>query len=407
MPRLYCWIFLGSLVVLAGCGGNNNKASNVGNNTIAGAASNVQAMTAGNSSNPGNIVNGAFTSVTVCTPGTTTCATISGVLVDTGSTGLRVLASQLPSGFTLPGQTDSSGNTIVECAQFADGVTWGPVENADVKLSSEQAGNIPIQVIADPNFSTLPTNCSNMGPNETDAASLGANGILGIGNFLQDCGPGCTAAGTNPGFYYSCPAGGCTTSAQSITESLNLQLQHPVAHFATDNDGVILELPAVTSPTGALSLNGSLVFGIGTQSNNGLAGASVLTLDGNGDFITTFQGNSFNGSFVDSGSNGLFFLDSTTTGMPMCPTNTSFYCPSGTKNFAATNVGANNVSTGINFSVTNGDQLLATPNFLFNNLGAPNPGAFDWGLPFFFGRNIFIAIEGQSTPGGTGPYVAY
>jgi hypothetical protein len=26
---------------------------------------------------------------------------------------------------------------------------------------------------------------------------------------------------------------------------------------------------------------------------------------------------------------------------------------------------------------------------------------------FFFGRNVFIAIEGQNTPGGTGPYTAY
>ena len=35
-------------------------------------------------------------------------------------------------------------------------------------------------------------------------------------------------------------------------------------------------------------------------------------------------------------------------------------------------------------------------------------GGFDWGLPFFFGRNVFVAIQGQSTrPGGTAPYWAY
>jgi hypothetical protein len=28
-------------------------------------------------------------------------------------------------------------------------------------------------------------------------------------------------------------------------------------------------------------------------------------------------------------------------------------------------------------------------------------------LPFFYGRNVFTAIEGQNTPAGLGPYVAY
>jgi hypothetical protein len=28
-------------------------------------------------------------------------------------------------------------------------------------------------------------------------------------------------------------------------------------------------------------------------------------------------------------------------------------------------------------------------------------------LPFFFGRNVFTAIEGRNTSGGMGPFVAY
>jgi hypothetical protein len=40
-------------------------------------------------------------------------------------------------------------------------------------------------------------------------------------------------------------------------------------------------------------------------------------------------------------------------------------------------------------------------------LGGTFSGGFDWGLPFFFGRNVFVAIQGQSTPGGTAPYWAY
>jgi hypothetical protein len=122
-----------------------------------------------------------------------------------------------------------------------------------------------------------------------------------------------------------------------------------------------------------------------------------------------FKGMSFPGSFVDSGSNGLFFLDTPTTGLPMCPVNTAFYCPTSVQNFSATNVGTNSHSTPVNFSVANADGLLSNsnPNFLLPQLGAPFPGSFDWGLPFFFGRNVFVAIEGKSTPGGTGPYTAY
>jgi hypothetical protein len=44
---------------------------------------------------------------------------------------------------------------------------------------------------------------------------------------------------------------------------------------------------------------------------------------------------------------------------------------------------------------------------VFPTLGGPNPGTFDWGLPFFYGRHVFVAIEGAPTPGGTGPYWAY
>jgi hypothetical protein len=378
------------------------------NNPITGPASNVVSMIAGGSAqNPAGIVNGAFTSVTICSPGTSTCATIGGLLVDTGSSGLRVLSSVLPGGFALPKQTDSGGNPIVECAQFGDGFTWGPVELADMKVSGEQASSLHIQIVGDPSFPAVPASCSNaaLGPNLNTVALLGANGILGVGNFLQDCGGACTVSGAaNPGFYFSCPVSGCVVT----TQSLATQVQNPVALFATDNNGVIVELPSVAAG-GAVSETGSLVFGIGTQSNNALGAATVLTLDANGNFTTMFKGTSFPGSFVDTGSNGLFFLDSPTTGLPMCTVSTGFYCPTSVQNFSATNQGTNGHSTPINFSVANADGLLSSsnPNFLLPPLAGPFPGSFDWGLPFFYGRNVFVAIEGKSTPGGTGPYTAY
>ena len=63
-----------------------------------------------------------------------------------------------------------------------------------------------------------------------------------------------------------------------------------------------------------------LVFGIATQTNNGLGSAFVLATDGSSNFITTYMGKTLNGSFIDSGSNGLFFPDSTIT---VCTSTTS------------------------------------------------------------------------------------
>lgn len=407
MPRWLFCVLIGAATWALGCGGGSST-SGTGNNAIAGPGNNVAAVAAGGGTqNPAGIANGAFTSVTICSPGTSNCATIGGMLVDTGSTGVRILSPVLPSGFSLPKQTDSGGNPIVECLQFGDGFAWGPVETADVKIAGEQASSLPIQIIADPNFPTVPATCTNaaLGPNENTVALLGANGILGVGNFLQDCGPACTVNTSNPGNYFSCPSSGCVLT----TESLAQQVQHPVAKFATDNNGVVLQLPPVTA-AGAISTTGSLVFGIGTESNNGLGSATVLMLDANANFTTSFKGTAFPGSFVDSGSNGIFFLGSSATGLPVC-TDNPFYCPTSVQNFSAINQGTNATTTTINFFVANADGLLSSsnPNFLLPGLSAATtpPNFFDWGLPFFFGRNVFVAIEGQNTPGGTGPYTAY
>jgi len=166
-------VLLGALIPAAGCGGGSN--STPGNNSIAPPAQNVQAV-AVNSGPTGNYLNGLFTSVTVCLPANASdCQTVNDVLVDTGSVGLRVLASAMT--LPLPQQTTGSASPIAECNQFQDGYTWGPVKIANIKIAGEQANSVPVQVIGDPAFSSVPTSCTNTGlVSEDTLQSLGANG---------------------------------------------------------------------------------------------------------------------------------------------------------------------------------------------------------------------------------------
>ena len=403
---------LAALLVAAGCGGGGSSSTSTpGNNSIVNpsTANNVVPIVVSGGPTSTPQTNLAYVSVTVCVPGSTTnCQTIDNIQVDTGSEGLRILSSVLTA--ALPQETDLSGNPLAECAQFQDGYTWGPMNLADVKLGGESAGSVPVQVIGGGGaaLSAVPSSCANTGTAENTVDALGANGILGIGPFRQDCGSSCASTDLtlNPGFYYSCPSSGCVQAPATLAQ----QAQNPVWMFPTDNNGTIVELPAIPA-SGAPTVNGSLVFGIGTQSNNGLGNATVFTLDNSGNFTTTFKSAAYNLSFLDSGSNGIFFLDSSLTGIPECTgANAGFYCPSSIQNLSATDQGLNGTAAAVAFSITSAASLTATSN-AFNNLGGPfstssNTG-FDWGLPFFFGRNVYTGIEGQNTPGGAGPLFAF
>jgi hypothetical protein len=385
----------GSALLLARCGGS----SSAHQNTITTTGSNVQSISV-NGGPAGNYANGVFTSVTVCIPSTSNCQTINDILVDTGSYGLRLLSSAGGGALNLTLPTQSG--PIGECAPFVDGYTWGPVATANIQISGETANSVPVQII-DPSFAPVPTECTDFGLAENDTLqTLGTNGILGVGPFLQDCSGACTQTGSNnPGLYYNCSSGTCQVTSQALAQ----QVANPVGSFATDNNGVIVELPAVTAPTP--SITGSLVFGIGTQSNNGISGVQVFPIDLNsGEFSTTYNGQSYQ-AFVDSGSNGYFFLDSGTTSLPVCSDSQYFYCPSSPANLSATTV-SGSVTEQINFTVDNADTLFSDQTAsVFPGLAGPNTGTFDWGLPFFFGRNVFTAIESSTTPAGTGPYWAF
>lgn len=354
-----------------------------------------------------NSANTLFVSVTVCVPGSTTsCQTIDHVEVDTASYGLRIISSVLT--VALPVQTLNSGASLLECTNFVQGYSWGPVVAADVQIAGETASSMPVQVIGSSTYTTVPDDCSGLGAEVNSVADFGANGVLGVGPFVQDCGEGC-AEEAAPAAYYACTG---TTECVATAVATTAQVQNPVASFTTDNNGVIVQMPSVASG-GAASVSGYLIFGVDTESNNASNAAgteTVLSVD-DGDYLTvSFNGTPYSQSFIDSGSNGIYFNDSS---LPVCTQSglTDFYCPSSTQSLSATLTGANGVTATADFSIANTETLFSNNTFsAFADLGGTFPGSsmsFDLGMPFYYGRRVATVIEGDTTTVGTGPYFAF
>ena len=403
-------------------------------------------------------VNTSFVTNTVCVPGTSTCQTIDHIEVDTGSSGLRILsdASTTSGSFNLalPAVPDpnNGSNHLAECVQFADGFSWGSVNRADIRLpvSGKTASNVIVQVIgaasvgnpSNANPTCLPPppiNVNGCKGLDNTVPCFGANGILGVGPFVNDCNsvgscdppnpPTITSGGVtfpaNSATYFTCTAANSCTEVSAGIMTTQWQLPNPVTLFTADNNGVVIELPAVGATGAPAPQNGSLVFGIGTESNNALGSATRLPvcygsgascmLSGTplfGTVSATLNGTTYIQSYLDSGSNANFFP---TTSIPSCSApNQGFLCPTSTTNESATLTGTDGTTATANFSIANADSLFSqnnAMNFAFSNLAGSNytsglPNAtLDLGLSFFYGHNVFTGFEDLST--NTAPFFAY
>lgn len=436
MRAVFLSILLAGLGIVAGCGGGGASTSSTttttsgssgsGNNTLAIAVNG--GITAGQQS---IYSNAAFASAKICSPGSTSnCVTINNLLVDTGSYGLRVFDSEV-STLKLPAVDAANSSAAYDCVSFVDNsFLWGPVEKADVTLGSETASSLPIHVISSSSIG-IPSSCSNGGANDNSASALGSNGILGVGSEPTDCFYGgisacdpTSGATTPPAAYYTCSGSTCTPAFISKAD----QVANPVVLFPKDNNGVIVELPSASASEA--SMNGSLIFGIGTESNNKLpSSATAMTLALCDEFTTVFDSQTFGttsnclssnnsfittGSFIDSGSNALYFPN--VPKITPCTGNlSSFYCPATTQSLSATNKGLNGASKSTNFSVANTLDLLSNQTTASDAvqpaLAGMNPTGygFDWGLPFFYGVNVYVSIDGQTMPSGApaAPWWAY
>jgi Protein of unknown function (DUF3443) len=474
--RKFLALIVTPLVILAGCGGGSGTTTSPPpppppppNQTIAPPGPpNVESLVvdAGPGALTSPAVNTAFVTVTVCIPGTQTCQNIDHIEVDTGSSGLRILTGASivdsagnPAGtFSLalnpvhdPG---NSSNVLAECLQFADGFSWGSVRTADIKLpvSGENATNVNVQVIGDPSAgdpsaaspTCVPPPPLNANPcmgRENTVPCFGANGILGVGPFVNDCNStgscdpgnpissGGVSYPSNSATYYTCTAAAGCKQVAAGTVTAQLQLPNPAVLFATDNNGVIIELPAVGDTGEPAPWKGSLVFGIGTQSNgnNALGSATKLpmcpgtspapsgcTLNNvvlAGTITASLNGTMYQESYLDSGSNANFFPTTSNN----CPSpNQGFLCPTSTISESATLTGTDGTQLAADFNVANANSLFSANNAMnvaFSNLAGSNYSSslpnesLDLGLSFFYGHNVFTGFENPKV--SAPPYFAY
>ena len=233
--------------------------------------------------------------VTICNS-SNVCSTLTNIVLDTASYGLRIDHSVVPPGFpALPPLVDSQFGALANCADFISGYMWGGVYTATVKMGGEVAANIPVMVYNDPNVSsTAPTNCTSASPtNIGNVNDLGGNGILGVGPQLN--------SGTAS--YYSVSSCNASSSCAEVTVPESDALPNPVSAFAADYNGFIL-IPQGNGV--AASSTSNLVFGINTQSNNQVTGYTIVNTNvaGNVNVAVTDTSNYVNNaiSYFDTGT---------------------------------------------------------------------------------------------------------
>jgi hypothetical protein len=371
--------------------------------------------------------NEPYVTITLCAPGSATnCQTIDHVILDTGSVGLRIMQPVLKASLlaALPAESDASANPVGECYQYVNSFAFGSVRTADFAIAGEKVAKMPLQVIADSgSFATIPSSCSAGGGTAIQTVQdFGANGIIGVGTTTTDCGTYCTTnGGSAAAIYYDCPAGGCggIIGRAANASAPFQQLPNPVAAFPGDNNGTILTLPSVPQ-AGAASLAGKVTFGIGTQADNGLGAANILPVTtsssrlGPGVLTATYNGNALTQSFLDSGSSAFFFIDSLLNPCTQselsayyCPTSPMLLSPMLTATNDANASGAFTLYSplGISSNAVVAPGLGVNPTLVTPPL--PFANSFDFGVPFFFGRSVYTAIEGRRAGSLNGPYFAF
>ena len=190
----------------------------------------------------------------------------------------------------------------------------------------------------------------------------------------------------------------------SVAVPQSQQVSNPVAFMPTDNNGVVVSLPALEA-AGAGSAFGYLVLGIDTESNNSSQGKSVLSTNSLGNISTTVAGHTYYASFIDSGSNGLFFPSA---GTVLAVGSDGFYDPSMIAPLsAALSDGSHSLNGIFRFlaPITLSTRTIQTSRSTMSERPPPQTSIGD--CRSFYGKSVYVGIEGTTSMAGTGPYWAY
>jgi Protein of unknown function (DUF3443) len=390
--RLHTMILFGCALSLASCNGScKNGSQPIINNALTLTVADAFGSSASNV---------LYTSVKIC-DANSNCQTIDNVQVDTGSGGLRLFKTALPPGAPVT-PVLSGQSPIGECQTFAMGSAWGQVETTFLVLASEPAINIPIQVI-DASFGKQPPPSPCDIGNWNGPSEIHANGILGIDVGVPDS-----------GVYFTCQNNACSP----LTPQAPQRVTNPVVQLPVDNNGVIVNLPNVPD-NGQATAAGTLVLGIHTQLDNDPDTYSpnpklTVTLNATDPLIastTTTDGQTYFEFAPDTGSNGFFFTDANITNCPKILgfLDSPWYCPANPCNLGVQVAGTSGSPWRFQLWIRDQRMLAGTNNLAFNDLGgpSPDPSLFIAGLPFFYGKQVYIGYAGKSSSLGNGPLYAY
>ncbi len=329
----------------------------------------------------GKAINTPTVSVTVCVPGTMRCQTVDNILLDTGSTGLRIYKSA-HVGLNLPYVTSPAGKKIYESYYFAGGeADWGSVRVADVRMGGELAKNVPIQ------FNVRARSASSTSTRLSGEVNF--NGIFGIGP---------TSAENEAGNFAECAGSKCAhIDRQNIPLLHRLGVYNPIDQFLVNNTGFSIEFPNVPAP--AKSINGILTFGVNTTSNNRLApSAPHFPAYGGNEICFIYYERFVPSVAIDTGTPRYMFP--VNRDIRHCATSMGTDCGLEKIKFVLPSEPTlKHESVYLSFDDTDAPQYLVNPYRATAELKDQEPIL---GLPFFFGKRIVFEYSHNPQNGITG-----
>jgi len=342
------------------------------------------------------------TRITLCVPQTNHCQTLSGILVDSGDTGVRISERSLR--LTLPNVDAKSPR--FECTTYMDHTArWGPVVRATVFLAHEPPVTVPVMLYRH-------TNRGSCGKG-MQIPSHPFNGSIGVAPLIYDCGRECARHRSNRR-YFTCRHTLCGETALPLSQ----QVVCPIVRLPKDHNGFVLSF-ANLPKGGTRRVDGTLTLGIGTEENS-VPPPKKVTLfhtDPEGNLLTRYHGVRVEGS-LDTGTN-FYLLPKISTlrkelaGCFQAEGSGDFFkCPRRRERAVIEGVRGRHRRE-VAFTLTNEREIMRRAerkNMLATDSWGGsyrNENSFVWGMPFFYGRKVYFGFPGYNSVLGKGPYVAF